>query len=1125
MNKLVLNDQADRDKIRNDLDQTFLVEAGAGSGKTAGLVDRMVALLAAGKCEPEKLAAVTFTRKAAGELKERFQAGLEKRLQDEKDSEVRERLSAALEKIERIFTGTIHSFCSRLLRERPIEAGIAPDFQEVEEGLEEKILSDLAWEEYVVAIGAGDPQKLEELEKLDLSIADLKEAFRLINDYPDVEIKRVKKSRPDFSQARAALDNFCKQAEKLLPLDEPSGGWDQLQGLSRRAISWQKYFDLKDDRYLMRLFAILNRDAGYTQNRWFEQYINQGEEKKKAKERGLAYADALLAAFDDFRDKHIARAINDWHEHRHYHILEFIEPATEQYREYRRRNGLLNFQDLLMVTAALLRDNPQVRGYFQEQFSHLLVDEFQDTDPIQAQIMFYMTGLDLNEKDWARLKPGPGSLFVVGDPKQSIYRFRRADIATYDLVKKLIVNSGGEILNLTTNFRSLPALINWGNQAFVGLFEALPPYQAEFKSMDDVRSKCSGCAGGLLRLNSPRVDRHSAGPLVEDNAEKVGDFIEKALSGGFMLSSFDEREKCEVVRKPEQHDFLVITHKKNYLSSYARALEKRGIAYSLSGGGGFSDSDELKELVILLQALADPGNQAALVAVLRGIFFGVSDDQLYRYKKQGGNFSYLSPLPAGLDQDLEELFSPIWAVLKEFWLLTGKLTAGSAIEKIAGKVGLISYALACEIGVGKAASVLQAVELVRSRESCGETGFNEAVDYLKLLIEEGVEEEIALDGGSASAVRIINLHKAKGLEAPVVILGGPAGKKVYDPTLHIDRRGNSAEGYLQIAKKKGEYHYETLGLPPEWDNKMGEEEKYRDAEINRLLYVAATRAKDLLVISTYADKPEISPWFPLEATMDNLDVPDALEYVESLEPVKEADEEAEGIKEVKAGEGESRRITKAELKKTQGELAASFGEIAEPAYSHVSGTSLGEEKLTPTRRQQGKGTEWGTLVHAVLEELVGLKIAGGIGSDGCPERKELESLSEKVIMQEGQDPNLKDELEEVLASFIDSTLWQRVCAADELLVETPFGFWEGSQYSTGIVDLAFREADGWVLVDYKSDLIESDTHLKALVQSYRPQVDLYCKGWQKITGATVKDCGLFFTDQSCYYSTCSFSDG
>jgi len=299
---------------------------------------------------------------------------------------------------------------------------------------------------------------------------------------------------------------------------------------------------------------------------------------------------------------------------------------------------------------------------------------------------------------------------------------------------------------------------------------------------------------------------------------------------------------------------------------------------------------------------------------------------------------------------------------------------------------------------------------------------------------------------------------------------------------------------------------------------MSEEEKYRDAEINRLLYVAATRAKDLLVISTYADKPEKSPWFPLEASIDNFDVRDALEYFDSLEPVKKVDEVANGLEEVKAAEGESKEITEAELSNRQGEIAASFNEIAKATYSHVSGTNLGEEKLTPSRRQRGKGTDWGTLVHAALEELVRMKVHRGISSDCCLERKDLEFLTEKVIMNEGQDPAYKNELVELLDSFINSALWQRVCAAEEVLVETPFGFWEGSQYSTGIVDLAFREDCGWVLVDYKSDLIESDDHIKDLVQSYRSQVNLYRKGWQKIAGANVNDCGLFFTDRSCYES-------
>ena len=172
MHKATLKDQAARDKISSSLDQTFLVEAGAGSGKTAGLIKRMVALLAEGRCEPQKMAAVTFTRKAAGELKERFQVGIEERWRQETDQQVRERLTESLEKIERIFTGTIHSFCARLLRERPIEAGIAPDFTEIE-GLEEKMLEETAWEQYLVEVGANNPQLLGRLDELDLSHSDL----------------------------------------------------------------------------------------------------------------------------------------------------------------------------------------------------------------------------------------------------------------------------------------------------------------------------------------------------------------------------------------------------------------------------------------------------------------------------------------------------------------------------------------------------------------------------------------------------------------------------------------------------------------------------------------------------------------------------------------------------------------------------------------------------------------------------------------------------------------------------------------------------------------------------------------------------------------------------------------
>ncbi len=1093
MNKAALKDQAARDKIRNDLDKTFLVEAGAGSGKTAGLVKRMIALLAEGRCEPEKMVAVTFTRKAAGELKERFQVGIEEHWREESDQQVRERLTESLEKIERIFTGTIHSFCARLLRERPVEAGIAPDFTEIE-GLEEKLLEETAWEQYLVEVGANNPQLLEQLDELDLSHSDLKKAFVELNLYPDVEIIKQKTKKPDFNPARQEFERFLQKASSMLRPDMPAAGWDSLQSKIRTSLRWKDLFNLQDDRFFVRLLGRL--DGGYkaTCKRW-----QQDKDDIKA----------LEGQFAHFQETFIKPVLNEWLVYRHYHLLEFIEPAVEQYREMRRRENMLNFQDLLMLTANLLKNNKEVRGYFQERFTHLLIDEFQDTDPIQAEIMFYLTGQELNEKDWTKLTPRPGSLFVVGDPKQSIYRFRRADIATYDQVKQVIKGSGGEIINLSTNFRSLPGLINWGNSAFEKLFSPItPPYQADFTTMDSIQINQGGCTEGLLSLQVNKIKYDSQEKIAAADAEKVAEWIENAIAGDIRLSRSEDEIKRGLDENARASDFLVIVSRKAKMTLYARALEKKGIAFSLSGGGDLEESAELKELLNLLQTLADPENPVPLVATLRGVFFGFSDDLLYRFKLAGGQLNFLNPVSEKFDKDVYKRFNQAREILLRYRVWAKNLPPSSVIEKIVDELGLIPYALAGELGRGRAGSIMQTLELLRSRESRGECNFGGSVDFIERLLDEGVEEELSIDGGSIPAVRIINLHKAKGLEAPVVILANPGNHKVFDPSLHVTRRAGSAEGYLVIDKVINDYGtVEKLALPPRWDSKEGEEVKYRDAEYVRLLYVAATRAKNVLLISTYEGNPKKSPWHPLEEFLDVHNCREAFSIFSKPAST------AVGAASVAAIEPIDATMKQAAAE----EISASFSKIAEPTYLHIIGAELHSGEELPARQSRGKGTAWGTAVHAALDYLVSGIIANQAGSGGGGVRAEdLQQAAETAALEAELSVAQKDELQQVLKSMVASAFWQRISAATDLMSETPFGSWEGKNYSTGIVDLAFRENDGWVLVDYKSDSIEDDAHRQALAEHYRPQLDFYRKNWEKITGEKVTECALFFTDKLFY---------
>ncbi|NLI11802.1 MAG: UvrD-helicase domain-containing protein, partial [Peptococcaceae bacterium] len=289
MTKQVLHDSDSRRAIVEDLDICLLVEAGAGSGKTHSLVERMVALVKENRCTVDRMAAVTFTRKAAAELKGRFQLALEKSLARETSQDKKDRLSRALNELDRCFLGTIHSFCATLLRERPVEAGLDPDFVEIEE-LEDTLLRERTWEEYLTRVQVENPQAMEDLLKIDVKARDLKEFYRVLSDYPEVEVDRNDSPAPDLKAARVELNKLLDWAETMLPASVPAKGWDSLQSLLRRALAWRRVFGLDDDITLLRLLVILDKQGSVTQNRW------------------LSRDDALSAqdAFNQFRDEYIA---------------------------------------------------------------------------------------------------------------------------------------------------------------------------------------------------------------------------------------------------------------------------------------------------------------------------------------------------------------------------------------------------------------------------------------------------------------------------------------------------------------------------------------------------------------------------------------------------------------------------------------------------------------------------------------------------------------------------------------------------------------------------------------------------------------------------------------------------
>jgi ATP-dependent helicase/nuclease subunit A len=1094
-----LADAEARRKIVQELDTTFFVEAGAGSGKTKSLVDRMIALLRAGKCGIGEIAAVTFTRKAAAELRGRFQVELERAVADRATAAPeRERLAAALQSLEQCYIGTIHSFCAKMLRERPIESGLDPEFAELEE-LENDVFRDDCWSEYIVKVRLEESGLLRSLDEAGLSPEDLKGAFDAVSLYPEVKLVGGRPDSPEYEKCKAELESFLERARLAVPKERPEKGYDGLQQRMRQCFRRQVNLGFGDHRALMETFEILDKDPKVTLNRWPSREAAEG----------------FREAYDHFREKVVGPALKAWREYRQERIVRFLQPAIRFFEARRKEENKLNYEDLLLHAARLLRENPEVRRYFSRKFVRVLVDEFQDTDPIQAEVLLYLKGEDTEERDWQRLRPEAGSLFLVGDPKQSIYRFRRADIDIYNLFLKIVEEGGGEVLRLTTNFRSLDVLAEWNNPLWRAALPAKADrYQAAFAPLETVRPEVEGCCSGVRKIVAPRVPRHKGEEIAGFDAAVIGDWIRWACAGNINIANPANSGDTNLNYRPEltagrssggggikvsvpgilpgifrpvqPADFLILTRYKKHLDIYARALEARGIPFEITGSAAFAESEEIGEITNLALALNDPENPVLALAVLRGIFFGVSDEHL-EFKREGGRFNFARP---GKDILKSKKLGAVYvsmalARLREWRKWTLELPVSAALQRIFEDSGILNFYASLEMGSSRVGNVFKLLEMVRNQERKGVTAFAQVVRFMEELGELREIEEMSLTPARANAVRLMNLHKAKGLEAPIVFLADPCGIKDFEVDKHIVRVGTFPKGTPLSGKreaggggfgplgffvfkegkagaKTGFYQKRVLSQPAGWDGAAAEEDKYEAAEEVRLQYVAATRARNLLVISTYAGEMKNKAWEALDAALGAVPELEVLPFTAEAmsgghrEEAKRPKQSPHALKEDEtaalpsgAGNGstqfrpglssvadgrdgvrEKAVISKAEVDRARKEIAAGLKSASEPTYAVESVTSLAKkEREAPARRHHtGLGLSWGRLVHQVLE---------AVGS-GRLESTSLELFIDNLLAAEESDFSDKERLLAHVESILASPFWGRVMKSGKRYFEIPF---------------------------------------------------------------------------------------
>jgi len=1050
MNKPI-PDQKQRDLIAHELETSFFVEAGAGSGKTHSLVDRMVGIIRRGYAGIENVIAVTFTRKAAAELRERFQIRLEELLKSHDTTDAEKKyINQALLRFESASISTMHTFCAKILKERPVEAGIDPDFEEIEE-TEDFMFAEQVWCQYIENQGLEGNQAIGWLQDHGIDYKSLKDIYVKLVCYPDIRVFTQSVPRPDFQLAKKRIKEFLVLLGKDIPKVMPNGGWDDLQSIVRSGLKLIDLGYLEEERLFVNLLTLLTKKIKVTQKKW----------------RDTNLAKTCEAEAQQFQSETVVPALRQWREYLHKPLVDFALDGVKYYEEWRKERSVLNFQDLLMKSATLLRNNAEVRAYYKKNIKFLLVDEFQDTDPIQAEIVMLLTGEDNSIDDWHKVRPKPGTLFLVGDPKQRKSARRRADIDIYNKVKSIFKDGAGKVIELTSNFRSLEHITGLTNTVFKNIFpEKDSQYQAKFTPLVNIRGLSAKHSHGIYKILLPEVERNRREPLVREEARSISSWIYNAINGNLKLERTEKEVRAGETEDAKPGDFMIITKKKDMLSWYARALEELGIPYEMSGGDSFANSAELNEIYKVLKAVADPKDPVVLVAALRGLFFGISDNDLYQFVKQGGRIYVYSKVENG-PANIKNAFERI----KKYCDIVARNSPVTALEIIIEHLGIIPLAISGKMGSSRAGNILKALELLRELRSDMTGTFPEIVEYLKeLLVTEGIEE-MGLFPGTGKSVRIMNLHKAKGLEAPVIILADPLGvAKDHEPQLHVKRTSESSVGYFLVTKSKGEYSYEVVAEPKEWERYGGDETLYDKEEANRLDYVAVTRAKNILVISVYEEGEKKKAWESLYPYLQ--DKPEL--KIDSFPTPKPR---------------EIFTISKKRLTKEQTNITDTISLMNEPTYQVATVTELIDKKDI-FKGDAAQGASWGRIIHKALEAC------------GRGKRDKLEILAKNWLIDEGRPSDDLHKIISLVDGIIKSEMWQRVLRAEEKYFEIPFSSPSDNGIVYGIIDLIFKEPDGWVIVDYKTDNFETNVAKK---EAYERQLEMYAGYWGKITQGKVKE--------------------
>lgn len=1081
-------------------DRSILVEAGAGSGKTAVMAGRIAAMLAEG-IPPKSMAAVTFTELAASELLIRVRDFVRDLSAGVTPTELRiafpgglsdahqVNLAAASASIDEITCSTIHGFCQRLIKPYPVEADIDPGASVMDRNQ-----ADLAFIEIVETWLHEILSSAEGGIVAEMVLHNPGETVGLIHKIVDNLRKRRTVTAPAATPLapylfafRNAVDEFADFIRNAPAVEEETANF--AERFSEMTASLVMVPAIETPVGLVTMLMSSPPPDLCTKSGTFLAYKKKGKWVDAAKREGLAkidgerlniaaegYYNACCLSWQTLLQNVASRVLVD--------LIAQVQPVLERFREYKRSTALLDFDDLIFAARDLLRDHDDVRRSLAARFAHVLVDEFQDTDPLQTEIFWRLCGeppAEAASADWSAFTIRPGALFLVGDPKQAIYRFRGADVSAYVRARDAyLAQDPDSVLAISTNFRSCAPILTYVNNCFEALLSS--DGQPGFTALDPFHSDRGEalCVAALDVAVADENGKASAEQQRDGEADAIAQMCARLIGSEMTL---DRRSGTGRPCRPG--DIALLAPTGSDLWRYEEALERHGIPVATQAGKGLFRRQEIQDLIALTRVLADRRDTLALGALLRGPLVGLTEEELldiiWALPRSEDDPERLPRLDLGVE--LEHIAHPLARstieTLQALYRQTNNTTPHDLLSQAVDALRVRPVLL--ERHRGQAERALANVDLYLSLTKAFAVRGLRA--FAETMTAAWTDEARAVEGrpdAQEEAVALYTMHAAKGLEWPIVV--------------PINTMTGITERESAVTDRDSDTFYcPVFGVKPVgYDTARDAEKAERDRERIRLWYVAATRARELLVLPRLDAAQSKSAWISLLdlslAELPALDLSHLPPEIDLTAGGETNDQTREGFA-AEAASIVQRQRRLVWLAPSRDESTA--GPVLTPEAVEIWAASEGGQPDDEAARPniQG-GRERGLILHKLLEELLTGETPDDTGALSERARALIVEIGRPVMADPSQGLSPDELAGCVIRTLALSEIAElRPTLTPELAVYAAVDVEGVEQATVGIADATSFDNSGKpaVVVDWKSDVqptAETLNHYRAQVRAY-----------------------------------------